>query len=117
MPDFKSLLIGFSVGTIVAGVSTLLVTPKSGKQIRSNIKYSTEKTEAVISQMRRNASTLKSDLISFSKDSSTIIKEVATDLKEDYQAYKKDIEPNLKAIQEGIKKLESQIGERQKSFK
>lgn len=116
MPDFKSLLIGFSVGSIVAGVSTLLVTPKSGKQIRHNLKYSTEKTEAIISQMRKNTSTLTNDIITLGKDSSSLIKGVAADLKDDYQTYKKDIEPNLKAIQEGIKNLEIKISEKQKSI-
>jgi gas vesicle protein len=113
MPDYRSLLIGFSVGSIIAGVSTLLLTPQSGKQIRNNLKYSTEKTEAIITQMRKNTSSLTNDLISLSRDSSSIIKDVASELKEDYQTYKKDIEPNIRAIQDGIKKLESKISEKQ----
>jgi gas vesicle protein len=115
MRDFKSLLIGFSVGSIVAGVSTLLVTPKSGKDIRYNMKYSVDNTEALISKMKQNASTLTTDLISFGKDSSSIIKEVAFDLKEDFTTYKKDIEPNIRSIQEGIKKLEDIISEKDKA--
>lgn len=116
MPNFKSLLIGFSVGSIVGGISTLLVTPKSGKQVRYNLKYTTEKTEAIISQVRKNASTLTSDLINFGKDSSSLIKDVATDLKGDYQTYRKDIEPNIRAIQVGIKKLESKLSEKKQNI-
>jgi gas vesicle protein len=114
MPNFKSLLIGFAFGSVVSGISTLLATPKSGQELRKEIKYSKVKAQSAMNQAKHGATTLKSDLVNLTKDSSSLIKEVTSELKEDIQSYQKNIEPNLKSIKDGIKKVENTLAETKK---
>jgi gas vesicle protein len=113
----KSVLIGFAVGTIVTAAATLLSTPKSGRELRKDIKDSTNKLKLTMMDVKKEGISLKEQIIQVSKEGVDAFKEVATDLKEDIKTWRKEIEPNIDHIKGDVETIQDTVSKTQEKTK
>jgi len=66
----KGLMVGFLTGTIVGGVIALLYAPKSGKELREDLKKKSEEITADVENYLIDAQTKAKQLINEGKDKS-----------------------------------------------
>lgn len=67
MAKTKSLLYGFAIGTIITGATALLSAPKSGKDVRQDIKNGAAKLKGSVSKMKQNSITLREKVMFISR--------------------------------------------------
>lgn len=107
----KHVLLGFLAGATVAGVSTLLYAPASGKDLRKNIKNNKEDIQEIFLEIKTRIKEMKEETVSASQVSKEAIKIFITDVKGLISTWKEDIEPHKQEIQYRIKEIESALGE------
>ncbi|PLR77979.1 hypothetical protein CU633_07685 [Bacillus sp. V3-13] len=107
----KSLLLGFLVGGVAAGITTLLTAPASGRTTR---KYLQENKDLLMSNVR----ILKDDLMDLKNSASqasmegkAAISSLSSDLKHSIADWKNAIRPNKQELQKEMKKIEDTISE------
>lgn len=101
----KSFYYGFTIGGVAAGISVLLNTPKSGKQMRKDLKNSlSDFTESVddikiaIAQARSNLNDLKTNGL-------PLVRSTVHDIKGAVEIWRTDVQPYISRIIQDSKKL------------
>ncbi len=105
----KSLLVGLLVGGVIGGVATLLSTPSSGKELRSQINLNRKQIEDLINQLKKESKALKVQLIQTAKEGSVVVKEVSADLMKSVQQYQQEAEPHKENIMKEIEEIDNRI--------
>ncbi|MDZ5470205.1 YtxH domain-containing protein [Bacillus sp. 31A1R] len=112
----KTLLLGFIVGGIAAGVTTLLSAPASGKETRNYIKENSNQWRNQLLDLKISLLDLKNSTTSATKEGKEVISTFISDVKILLADWQEDINPNqeqlkfeLNSIQETVNELESQI--------
>lgn len=113
MSKGKSLIWGFAAGTLIAGATTLLTTPKRGQELRKSCRESAENVKDLATTLYNDSTLIKEQVERTVKDGSELIKNVSHDLKTSVNQWKQDIEPHkskieadLDDIKQSIEKLE-----------
>jgi gas vesicle protein len=88
----KGLLIGFFSGAVVGGVIALLYAPKSGKELRSDLKKKSEEIAVDVETYLRDAQIKAKQLINEGKDKSA---QLITDAKTRAESLLQDAESIL----------------------
>lgn len=107
----KSLLIGFFIGGTVAGISTLLSAPASGRDTRKKI---LEKKECIQNQMiglKKKIIHLKDATIHASKEGKKELLAFSSDVKSSINKWKTDILPHQQELQKELQAIEIAIHE------
>lgn len=112
----KSLLVGLLVGGVIGGVATLLSTPSSGKELRSQINLNRKQIEDLVNQLKKESKALKVQLVQTAKESSEVVKEVSADLMKSIQQYQQDTEPHKENIMKEIEEIDSRIKQLEKTL-
>lgn len=112
----KSLLVGLLVGGVIGGVATLLSTPSSGKELRSQINLNRKQIEDLVNQLKKESKELKVQLVQTAKEGSEVVKEVSADLMKSIQQYQQDTEPHKENIMKEIEEIDSRIKQLEKSL-
>jgi gas vesicle protein len=107
----KSLLIGFISGFTVAGVSVLLSTPNSGKELRLQLKHSKDETMDILHDLKGGILQLKEECVSATTVSKTQIQDFVKGVKEALEDWKQDSQVHTNAIQVQINDVEIAIQE------
>ena len=107
----KSLFVGFISGFTIAGISVLLSTPSSGKEIRYRLKLSKEETTALLQDVKKSVVQLKEDIGTATTVSKTQIQDFVKGVKEALEDWKKDSKMHTTAIQVQIEDVETAIQE------
>ncbi len=112
----KSLLVGLLVGGVIGGIATLLSTPSSGKELRSQINLNRKQIEDLVNQLKKESKALKVQLVQTAKESSEVVKEVSADLMKSIQQYQQDTEPHKENIMKEIEEIDSRIKQLEKTL-
>ncbi|MBU7595059.1 YtxH domain-containing protein [Metabacillus halosaccharovorans] len=116
MSNNKSLLVGLLVGGVIGGVATLLSTPSSGKELRSQINLNRKQIEDLVNQLKKESKALKVQLVQTAKESSEVVKEVSADLMKSIQQYQQDTEPHKENIMKEIEEIDTRIKQLEKTL-
>ncbi|MCH1626799.1 YtxH domain-containing protein [Fredinandcohnia quinoae] len=109
MTNSKSLLYGVLLGSIIGGVSVLLSTPTSGKELRNIIRKNQKQLTASFSQIATDGQFLKEQVANSTKKSISVITDFSMDVKKSINQWKEDIQENQKSIQKELSEIENAI--------
>ncbi|WP_102271916.1 YtxH domain-containing protein [Cytobacillus massiliigabonensis] len=113
----KSLLIGFIIGGAVAGISTLLSAPASGRDSRKKIKEKIECIQNQLIELNRKFIRVKDATILASKEGKKEILAFSSDVKQSINQWKADILPHQQELQKELQAIEIAIHELEKNIK
>lgn len=112
----KSLAMGFIIGSVAAGITTLLAAPASGKETKNYLKEHKDEWLDALLEMKGNLNELKGAIAVLSKEGKENITAFVQDVKILVESWQEEIKPNqeiiqseLKAIQNTIQEIESSI--------
>lgn len=97
----KRFLIGFAIGSVIGGVSTLFTTPFSGSELRNRCK--------------KFGRTIRTDIQRVSHDAKEVVteikeaKNIGSDIKESIDSWQEDISPALTKLQADVDALQTKI--------
>lgn len=111
MTNKKSILLGFIVGGVVSAAATLLSAPKSGKEVRADIKSSGEEIVHNLEKIKNDGQLLKEQIISTSKEGAALIKDLSLDIKQSVESWRSTIEPHQENIQMYLTQIEDRLKE------
>lgn len=107
----KSLLMGFLVGGVAAGVATLLTAPNPGYQTRGILKANRDEFIGSIKDVKDAAIELKDSVAYASKEGKTVIQSFVTDVKTAIYKWQLHTEVNKNELQKDVMELEETIKE------
>lgn len=112
----KSLVLGFLVGGIAAGVASLLTAPASGKETQANFKKYKDNLVRDMQEVQQHLSEIKGALAHLSTEGKegalTLIKEIKVlteKWKLEIKPHQEQLQNELNAIQNTIKELQSEL--------
>ena len=111
MANGKSLLLGFLAGGVVSAAATLLSTPKSGKELRDDVKVRGEEIVHSLDRIKDEGKLLTEQIANTSKEGAALIKELSGDVKTSIETWKNTIEPHQKNIQKYLTQIEERLKE------
>ncbi|GAA0300829.1 gas vesicle protein [Gracilibacillus halotolerans] len=117
MINSKSLLLGILAGGVVGAAATLLSTPKSGREMRADVKQRSEDIVQTMNRLRAEGMDLKEQITKTSKEGAALIKELSTDMKNSIESWKQTVEPHQKNIQKYLTQIESSLRELEEKTK
>src|SRR5690625_8044652 len=99
MINSKSLLLGILAGGVISAAVTLLSTPKSGREIRADVKQRSEDSIQTMNRLREEGMDLKEQITKTSKEGAALIKELSSEMKKSTESWRQTVEPHQKNIQ------------------
>ncbi|MFS0862513.1 YtxH domain-containing protein [Fredinandcohnia sp. 179-A 10B2 NHS] len=109
MDKTKSLLYGVAIGTVIGGISVLLSTPTTGKDLRKVLRNNQKGLPQVISHVVADGKNLKNKVVSSTKHSVSTISDFSTEVKQSIMDWRQDVEGNQKNIQKELLEIESAL--------
>lgn len=113
----KSLLLGFVVGGTVSAAATLLSTPTSGKELRSNLKTQTNEWKEMFAQLAQDSMRLKDQLAETSKEGTALVKNLTKEMKKSVEEWKVAVEPHQDNIHDYLEQIEASLKELEDKIK
>ncbi|WP_100371929.1 YtxH domain-containing protein [Bacillus sp. FJAT-45037] len=107
--NLKSLLTGITVGATIAGVTTLLSTPTSGKEIQECCKTNFDKLRNGLNQFGADTAALKEQVNETTQLSIQSIKEVSTEVKDSIEDWKRDVQPSIDQLRQDTEDLQKRV--------
>ncbi|MDL4842760.1 YtxH domain-containing protein [Aquibacillus rhizosphaerae] len=117
MVNGKSLLLGILAGGVVSATATLLSTPQSGKELRTDAKLRGEKLVDTFDKIKSDGIQLTEQIAQTSKEGALLVKELSADVKTSLETWKRTIEPHQKNIQKHLAKIEESLKELEEQTK
>ncbi|ENH96031.1 hypothetical protein J416_12929 [Gracilibacillus halophilus YIM-C55.5] len=111
MINAKSLFIGVVTGSVIGAATTLLTTPKSGKELRTDVKHRSNEVVQSINHLREEGFDLKDQIAKTSKEGAALIRDLSADVKQSVESWKKTVEPHQKNIQKYLTQIEESLKE------
>jgi len=108
MGKTKSFIGGFIAGGLAAGLTVLLTTPKSGREVRSGVKDKLKETSFNLIDMKTAALSVKDSVTEFTRKSVPTLKTTAREIKTIIDTWRDDIQPNIQRISSHIKELDEE---------
>ncbi|MFV8826905.1 YtxH domain-containing protein [Alkalihalobacterium sp. APHAB7] len=102
----KSLIYGVIAGSAVASLTTLLVTPKSGKEVQASLTNSVNLIKRNLNETKEQTLSLKDQFSETAKISKEAIEVVSQDVKVSIDDWKQEVEPAIKQLQKEIDELQ-----------
>lgn len=112
----NALLCGLLVGGIIGGITTLLATPSSGKELRGQLQINRKKLEETLQQIKDESIALKDQIVITAKESTGILQDVSADLKKTINQFQQEIEPHKKDLQKEFEEVELKIKQLEKTL-
>lgn len=113
----KSLILGLIVGAGASAVATLLLAPKSGRELREDIADKSVNVGGMLKEVAYNANTLTEQLKTFSTDSLAAVKDVVEDIEEVVGNWNQSVEPDKQRLKDELKDLQKTVSELEKTIK
>lgn len=122
MSKGKSIALGLLVGGAAGAVVSLLTTPSSGKELRSQIFSQVNEWKDMIDSIIEDGLTLKDQIAQTSKEGVALISELTEEMKTSVNEWKSAVEPSqdnihtyLEEIEASIKDLEEKLNAKETS--
>ncbi|MGV3489019.1 MAG: YtxH domain-containing protein [Tuberibacillus sp.] len=103
-----SFVCGFVAGGLAAGVTVLLSTPKSGIEVRRDLKEKWDDANLNFIDMKTAVASVKDSIGEFKKKGLPALQSTAREVKTIIQTWKEDIKPNLQNISSRMKDLDEE---------
>lgn len=107
----KTFLLGMLTGGIVAGAAVLFTTPKTGEQLRRNIKDFSHNVKTTISDLAKEGMEIKEKVQEVTQEGAAILKDFSEDVRRSVERWNEETEPNRERIQEELQKIEMTMTE------
>lgn len=107
--DKKAFAYGILVGGVVGAAAALLSAPLSGKDLRNQVKDSTNDWIKIATDIKDNAVDLKDSVAKLSKEGTEIFKDLASDVKMAVEEWQQDTDPNREALHKEMKEIQQTI--------
>jgi len=107
----KSFLSGFIVGGLAAGITALLTTPVSGKELRKSCNDTTKAFLSHLEDLQTDLLDIKESVKTATVEGKTVLSAVLEDLKKSIETWKEEIKPHQENLQREMKEMETTIKE------
>jgi gas vesicle protein len=112
----KSLTYGLIIGGVIGSISSLLSTPSSGRELRSQIKGKKEDWSQVFEEMKVHLGELKDSISTLSQEGKETVQQISKDLQASVKQWQASTEPNNQKLQQEIQLIQSKIEELETSL-
>ena len=112
----KSFLSGFLIGGLAAGITTLLTTPMSGKEIRKSCNDTSKAFLSHIQELKLDLLDIKDSVKTATVEGKSVLGFVIEDLKKSINTWKEEIKPHQELLQVELKEMETTIKELEKDL-
>jgi len=116
MANIKSMLIGMAVGSIIGGISTLLSTPSSGRDLRHTLHNNKESLLANINNLKEDSLNVKDQVIKASDTGKRFISTFSDELKEPFETWVTETEKSKLKIEEELRQIDQSIQKLEQTF-
>ncbi|WP_456271911.1 YtxH domain-containing protein [Bacillus sp. AK031] len=103
---FKSVTYGILAGSAIGALATLLSAPKSGKDLKLQIKQNKDEWKAVLTEIKINAVEVKNSVSKLSTEGKHTISTIKDDMQHSIQTWQGSTEPNIQHIKDDIVQIE-----------
>src|SRR5699024_9835860 len=117
MAKGKSLLLGFVVGGVISAGATLLTTPRSGKDLRLNVKDQGLEWKYMLENVKNDGLRLKDQIVETSKEGAAMMIHLTKEMKDSVTEWKGAVEPHQKNIHKYLEQIETSLRELEKKVK
>lgn len=102
----KSFITGIVAGSVIGGLSALLLTPASGREVRDCAMQKYKEAKHSLQNVTTDAKLLTNQIRLTAKTGSTAAKALSEEVKQTVNEWREDIEPHLKQLQDDLDKLQ-----------
>ena len=113
----KSFLSGFLIGGIAAGITTLLTTPYSGKEVRKACNENGKAFLQHIQELKLDLNEIKDSVKTATVEGKTVFSTFIEDLKRSLETWKEEVKPHQELLQKELDELQSTINELENDLK
>ena len=106
-----SFVCGLVAGGVAAGITVLLSTPKSGKEVRHEIKEKWNDVNFNFVDVKTAVESVKDSVGEFTKKSIPTLQTTAREMKTIISTWKEEIQPNIQRISSRVKELNDERSE------
>lgn len=107
----KSLLIGIVGGVVIAGATTLLSTPSSGRDLRIRLQSKKEELLATGVELLTALQAIKNDTVTATQTSKESLKLFVSDVQLLIKDWQTDIEPYKQELMKSVQEIEASLKE------
>jgi gas vesicle protein len=107
----KTFLLGFIIGGVAAGVSTLLNAPSSGRETRENLKDNKDVLLNHLGDIKDSLIELKNTALTASKEGKEVIVSLINDINIAISEWKSQIQPHQEELKNELQSIESSVRE------
>ncbi|GAE35676.1 YtxH domain-containing protein [Halalkalibacter akibai] len=112
--NVKALITGIVAGTAIIGATTLLTTPKSGKDVRQSCKENALKIRTGMDQFKNDSKTTSIQLKQTVKVGKETFRTIGEDVKTSVKDWQTDINPMLNKLKEDVDALQKSVSKTQR---
>ncbi|TCP29276.1 gas vesicle protein [Scopulibacillus darangshiensis] len=106
MGKLKSYAVGAAIGGVIGSVAVLLSTPKSGSEMRSDLKTKADDAKEPLKDFKSSFGGLRQQIKTIKNDGVPAIKSTVSDVAELVKTFQKEIQPHIKQIKQDVNELE-----------
>jgi gas vesicle protein len=111
---WKLLLSGFIVGSVAAGISTLLAAPHSGKTTRSRLNQNKQIVRNQIDELKTNLQEITASAAAAVKEVKTQVPVFISGVKTSVSHWEEDIHPHQLEIHRELAEIKATVQKREK---
>jgi gas vesicle protein len=115
MANTKSFFIGALLGGIAAGVAVALTTPKSGKEVRADLKDKSSELKESMQELLEEGKELTVKVKQVAVENKNLLLDVKADVEKSMNEWSRSTLPNREKIQEEINNIQSSIEQLEKN--
>ncbi|NGY93662.1 hypothetical protein F3K44_29600 [Bacillus megaterium] len=116
MSRMKKLAAGAAIGSTVAAITTLLITPYSGRELKQRVSSRKDRVNASQQELSTKIKAVSQQVQMTAREGNTIVKNIASDIsnnidkfKEENDTHKVSVQHNLEEIQNSLSNLEEHV--------
>ncbi|WP_042476668.1 YtxH domain-containing protein [Bacillus ndiopicus] len=107
----KPFLIGLTAGIVGGAIATILSTPQSGKELRTNITNFSANAKERLNDVNFKTKNTKQSLKNLSNEVKNNIPQIIKELSQSLTSFKQQIEPETALLKQEIEGLQKSISE------
>ncbi|EFI82913.1 YtxH domain-containing protein [Listeria grayi] len=115
--DKKSTIIGIFAGSLIGAAASILLAPKSGKELRKNILDKSVEASVIVKELAYNTNELLQSVQVLGSEGASLLKDVSSEISESVSKWNEDMEPEKKRLKDEIKDMQKTISDLEKTLK